>query len=189
MKAYINIIIFLLVTLHLGNCKYEQSKQTEKAVYKLSSLLESTASVVGQSPEQVYKTAENAIIRSRRGGVGGGRLRSGFKNLLDSLTKGEGKKFFDRMSDLFRRFLLAYVKAIAAENNNEPSGNSTSSVPTTSTTSSLTSTTLTSKHKSSKHTTSTSTQKDKDDNDEEDEDSEEEDGDDDDEGKGKGDKK
>ncbi|KAJ2757967.1 hypothetical protein H4S06_002923, partial [Coemansia sp. BCRC 34490] len=88
-----------------------------------SQLAEEYARLVDEAAESLQQSrntvAEGVVsnIRARRGGLrSGSRLRP--YEILNSLYNEEGKRFFERMVDLLKKFVSAYAKIAATDDDN-----------------------------------------------------------------------
>ncbi|KAJ2345940.1 hypothetical protein GGF43_005094 [Coemansia sp. RSA 2618] len=75
---------------------------------EISRIIDETAAALNKPRAEVFSGLE-AVVRARRGG----RLHLNLSSLIDPKYSEEGKRLFGRMVELLRKFVSAYVTAVA----------------------------------------------------------------------------
>ncbi|KAJ2425432.1 hypothetical protein GGF47_002532, partial [Coemansia sp. RSA 2524] len=91
----------------LGLTVQQEASMTRRLASQVSQLIDEAALELNKPHAQVFESLE-AIVRAR-----GGRPRFDPSKLIDPKYTEEGKRLFGRMADLFRKFVAAYVTAVA----------------------------------------------------------------------------
>ncbi|KAJ2667192.1 hypothetical protein IW148_000293 [Coemansia sp. RSA 1199] len=91
----------------LGLSVQQEAFMMSRLASQVSRLVDEAASELNKPHAEVFGSLE-AVVRAR-----GGRPRFDPSTLIDPIYTEEGKRLFGRMVDLFRKFVAAYVTAVA----------------------------------------------------------------------------